>query len=696
MDDDNTTYSAGDGINITGANAIELAANTTAPLMGDGTSGNPIDFQDGTSNGQVWQWDGTAWTLVNASTFGDNWGSQVAQTTVEIAGDGTGASPLGIAQQSATDGQVLTWNNTAGQWEPQNAPGGGTGDLTASSNISGVVSVSNGTGAINNPGGTSVDFANGSADGDVISWDAGAGSWTISAPSGGGTVNTNSPLTGDGSAGSPIDLQYENALEMVSNTLRWGGPLVDSTTVDQAGYDIYFTGAGQIGVNNSTPPGGARFFAEGDATFPTAIFGRTAQAGVPASSGVNTNGAGPAVGVLGITQAGAEGGVQGQTNSTDNAASGVSGFANPTSGTTYGVFGQTFSTATDAAGVRGVASAATGDVYGVIGEISTSTPGAAGVRGFSSSGTGMQTRGVEGESDANSNGAAGVIGFADGGTANTSGVIGQSVSTGNGAEGVLGQYIPGGSPGGTGGGAGVTGLTNANGGAGAGVTPAGVTGQNVNSTAGIVHGVEGLIATTTNGAAGVFGEGSFPAWGVFANGDVGASGTKPFHIDHPDKPATHYLNHFAMEGPRPYNVYMGKITTDSEGYATVELPDYFDSMNTNFHYNLTVIGSFAQAIVKEEINKESFVIQTEEPNVKVSWTVMAERDDPYMQQYDRKTVEPKTGQAKGRYLQPQLYDQPPSKAIHMSRPRKMQQLKRSKQQQPAPTPNRIQQPGQGR
>ena len=48
------------------------------------------------------------------------------------------------------------------------------------------------------------------------------------------------------------------------------------------------------------------------------------------------------------------------------------------------------------------------------------------------------------------------------------------------------------------------------------------------------------------------------------------------------------------------NVYSGNISTNANGYATVTLPDYFEAANKDFRYQLTVIGSFTQVIVKEK------------------------------------------------------------------------------------------------
>ena len=45
------------------------------------------------------------------------------------------------------------------------------------------------------------------------------------------------------------------------------------------------------------------------------------------------------------------------------------------------------------------------------------------------------------------------------------------------------------------------------------------------------------------------------------------------------------------------NVYDGVVVTDDDGDAMVELPEWFEALNRDFRYQLTVIGQFAQAIV---------------------------------------------------------------------------------------------------
>ena len=53
------------------------------------------------------------------------------------------------------------------------------------------------------------------------------------------------------------------------------------------------------------------------------------------------------------------------------------------------------------------------------------------------------------------------------------------------------------------------------------------------------------------------------------------------------------LVHSFVESLNMLNVYSDNIHTDGNGYTTVELPDYFEAVNTEYLYNLTCIGTFA-------------------------------------------------------------------------------------------------------
>jgi len=121
--------------------------------------------------------------------------------------------------------------------------------------------------------------------------------------------------------------------------------------------------------------------------------------------------------------------------------------------------------------------------------------------------------------------------------------------------------------------------------------------------------------------------------------------------------------HFSAEGPEPYNLYRGVVTTDAQGRAVVELPAYFEAINRDYTYHLTPIGTFAQAIVAEEIQNNRFVIQTDKPHVKVAWMVLGVRNDPYMRRSHKVAEMEKPPHQRGKYLIPELYGKGPEYAI---------------------------------
>ncbi|MBI3511485.1 MAG: tail fiber domain-containing protein [Bacteroidetes bacterium] len=68
----------------------------------------------------------------------------------------------------------------------------------------------------------------------------------------------------------------------------------------------------------------------------------------------------------------------------------------------------------------------------------------------------------------------------------------------------------------------------------------------------------------------------------------------------------------------------GNIVTDNNGSAIVQLPAGFENANSDFRYQLTIVGSdFAQAVVYEKISNNKFVIHTDKPGIEVSWQVNA-------------------------------------------------------------------------
>lgn len=121
-----------------------------------------------------------------------------------------------------------------------------------------------------------------------------------------------------------------------------------------------------------------------------------------------------------------------------------------------------------------------------------------------------------------------------------------------------------------------------------------------------------------------------------------------FKIDHPLDPYQKDLIHSFVESPDMMNVYNGNITTNDLGYATVTLPEYFEVLNKNFRYQLTVMGEFAQAIIAREMSANQFIIQTSKPNIKVSWQVTGIRNDAYARENRIVVEKEKPGDLKGK------------------------------------------------
>jgi len=166
---------------------------------------------------------------------------------------------------------------------------------------------------------------------------------------------------------------------------------------------------------------------------------------------------------------------------------------------------------------------------------------------------------------------------------------------------------------------------------------------------------------TTTGADGLYASaldlthyaGNFQG-NVNVTGTLSAA-TKNFRIDHPLDPANKYLVHASVESSELMDIYTGNATTDAAGDAIVHLPDWFETLNTDFRYQLTVIGQFAQAIVSKEISNHQFALKTDRSNVRVSWQVTGVRQDAYAKTHPLIVEQMKTGRELGHYLHPGLY-----------------------------------------
>jgi hypothetical protein len=142
-----------------------------------------------------------------------------------------------------------------------------------------------------------------------------------------------------------------------------------------------------------------------------------------------------------------------------------------------------------------------------------------------------------------------------------------------------------------------------------------------------------------------------------------SKGSGSFKIDHPLDPANKYLYHSFVESPDMMNVYNGNVVTNKNGMATVVLPEYFEALNRDFRYQLTVVGQFAQAIVAKKVDHNRFMIRTSKPNVEVSWQVTGIRQDAYANAHRIEVEEDKPQQEQRHYLHPELFGASPEQTV---------------------------------
>ena len=313
---------------------------------------------------------------------------------------------------------------------------------------------------------------------------------------------------------------------------------------------------------------------------------------------------------------------------------------------------------------EGVSGNASSNGYGVVG---TSKAGF-GVYGLSNS-----FPGVGGSSSTNPG--------VDGTSESSSGVHGYGVNS-HGVEGDAHATT----------GYGVYGTNSAAGGVGVvGSGTVGVYGVSTGANSGVYGTTSGGWALNGYGAAGGTGilTGSAGGWAAWFNGDVNVDGNLSknggsFKIDHPLDPANKYLYHSFVESPDMMNIYNGNVTTNAAGEAVVTLPGWFETLNRDFRYQLTVMGQFAQAIVASEVANHQFSIKTDKPGVKVSWQVTGIRQDVWANAHRIPVEEVKPEKERGFYQHPELYGAPQEKSILWSRaPQVMTQWKQAQAKLPA-------------
>ena len=467
---------------------------------------------------------------------------------------------------------------------------------------------------------------------------------------------------------------YANAANRLAWGANWSGSSGTGFTV--SGGAIGFYGSGslygmQAQATGNSDARGVYGIASATTGFADGVFGESHSKDGSGVAGFNANPSG-GIGVFGESDS-----INGYGVFGTGLVTGTLGEATSTSGTTVGVYGVTQST---------------NGGYGVYGRASSSQ--GSGVYGYNATG-----RGVRGESSNND----GVAGFSSSG----SGVYGQSQSgtglygsapSGTGVHGDGARYgVQGNTSSATGYGVhgsapltGTAGIATSSNGFAVGVYgqgPIGVYGQGPLSIYGdssVMNGT-GVYGVANNGslAFGVWGASNTGYAGYFngkvhvqgehsvsgtltVSGDFSASGTKAFKIDHPLDPANQYLYHYAIEAPDVQNLYNGTSVLDAKGEAVVTLPDYFSAVNSGeFRYTLTAIGApMPNLYIAQEVIGNTFKIAGGVPGKKVSWTVFAQRNDPWLRDHPATDVAGKPANEVGTYLYPQGYGQPASKGVN--------------------------------
>ena len=336
------------------------------------------------------------------------------------------------------------------------------------------------------------------------------------------------------------------------------------------------------------------------------------------SAGFTCSNAGGSAGYCVLVQNfGANNGLNGLSAGAD----GVYGSTNLNFTAKAGVEGYNGNTGPSAVGVRGsVAGSGYGGYFNAPGSNGWAVGAYGGYKGIDADGT---TFGVDGYADGGAN-HAGVLGTISSNAANAAGVRGDNFSSSCCGMGVAGFH--------SGTGIGVYGEAN-NGFAVSGFSP--------NNWSGYFQGSVNVVGTLYK-----------------------SSGA--FRIDHPLDPAHKYLQHSFVESPDMMNVYNGNVTTNGKGFATVKLPAWFQALNKDFRYQLTVIDKkhwTARAAVWNKVSDNRFTIRTDQAHVQVSWQVTGVRHDAWASAHRLSVEVTKAADEQNKYVHPELYGKPMTKSV---------------------------------
>jgi hypothetical protein len=167
----------------------------------------------------------------------------------------------------------------------------------------------------------------------------------------------------------------------------------------------------------------------------------------------------------------------------------------------------------------------------------------------------------------------------------------------------------------------------------------------------------------------ITGSSMWPSYAGYFAGNVHVTGSLSkaagsFKIDHPLDPANRYLYHSFVESPDMKNVYDGVAALDANGEAWVELPEWFESLNRDFRYQLTALDMAAPGLhVADRISGNRFWIAGGQPGIEVSWQVTGVRKDAFAEKHRIPVEEEKPPQESGKYLHPDAFGLPETAGV---------------------------------
>ena len=196
----------------------------------------------------------------------------------------------------------------------------------------------------------------------------------------------------------------------------------------------------------------------------------------------------------------------------------------------------------------------------------------------------------------------------------------------------------------------------------------------------------GVVGAATGAAyrnAGIYGVCDYSApihnWAGYFDGSVRVLGTvfqskSATIIDHPSDPTNKFLTHVSVESDQMMNIYNGVIFLNNDGTAIVTMPDWFESLNTEFRYQLTAIGAPGPNLhISKKINGNTFEISGGSSNMEVSWQVTGIRSDNFAKANPIEVETTKDAIEKGYYLHPEAYGQPEEMGIEWQHTKRMEE-----------------------